>query len=876
VRSLLTRLPRPILVAILLLPTLLLIDTLCYQVTLPVTIDIQHGTGLLTVGSTRISLGKRAEPQTLQFVVYDPLVHEYQIDGSDSTNNRDLDTGYLSQLATSPYYRLQSWMRNLDGTSRWRDLTISSSGRVLQSTTWPGNGAQFTLPATADISIHLQLARPETPRSLNLVLRDGSGLHITLDRNNRQVAVSDLDTSLPIASAFFPLDSAPFAAMIIDTLARILLWAIVLLLAVQCGEMGLGLFLSYYASWRQKRTRSPAISSRIKNASARRTDAGSLPPASLDVETELASVSAPTVVHSSLSDASVSVPTVSIPTISHSPTDASISVSPISMPSVSLLSLSAPSISACLTRMSDNIRASFARLFQALHPLALLALACSLIYVLWIAVKEYQGQPHIYDASAYLFAAKMYASGQLSLPAPPVSQLFPGPFMVIFNGRWFSQYDPGTSLTLVPGIELGVPWLIEPLLGTLALLGIGLIASRLYNRRVATLAVLLGCLSPFYSYLAASYLSHAVALFYLVWGLWALLRFIQGEAGRNLLLCGLCFGMAALTRDLVALLYIALLLPGVVLISWKRGLYRQQFLRRLAWWLALIVIGTIFLTLFLGLNFLLTGSPDTTPRSLFFAGDTWGFGRGIGFYGQHTLAAGLVNLDELLTGLQIDLFGWPFSLTLAFLALPFLIGKAKKTDCFLLLALIVTVGSYIGYFYHGIYLGPRYLFEDLPFLLILTARGILALGAWSLEMRQQLMCWLQGRGRRVPAERYRSSFSLVTLVLVSTLVLCNLLYFLPRQAARYQNYTGLPNTYKLNIGQIYQPPVHHAIVVTDDLVVYQNVLFPLNDPQLKGDVVYAWGYESIQYAQLRKAFPGRTLYLLVINFDGSVSYIPLI
>lgn len=773
------RISRPLRVALLLIPILLLVDALCYQIALPVAINIQRGTGTLTVGSIHVPLGKLSAPQSLRFVAHNPLFHEYQIDGSDSTNNLNLDTNYLSQIASSPYYRFQAWMRDLDGTSRWRNLQIQAGGHLIQSIAWPGNGANFALPATQTLSISLQLQRPETPMSLDLFLENNRALQITLDRNDRLLTVSDLETAQTLVSTFFPIDPAPFAAMVIDTLVRILLWAVALLLTICICEMGIGWIWGHLARAR--------LLARVR---------AYRPPA------------------------------------------------------------------------------LFRRLRLPLPPIAFGALACSLVYVCWIAAQEFQALPHIYDASAYFFAAKMLASGQFSVPAPPASALFPGPFMVVFKGRWFAQYDPGTALTLAAGVWLRVPWLVEPLLGTLALLGIGLIAVRLYDRRVATLAVLLGCLSPFYSYLAASYLSHTIALFYLVWGLWALLRFAQGGSGWNMLLCGIGFGMAALTRDLVALLYIALLVPGILIVTWERGRYKRQRLRRLAGWLILLLIGMIFFCFYLAYNQILTGAPLTTPRNLFNATDVWGFGKGTGFYGQHTLAAGLVNLDELLTSLQIDLFGWPFYLTLAFVAIPFLGGRAKKSDWFLLTALVLTVGSYIGYFYHGIYLGPRYLYEDLPFLLILSARGILLAGAWGLDAFQVAACC----SRRATTEhtvQKRPALSLTVVALVSALVLCNLLYYLPRQARRYQNFTGLPATYLLNTSRIYHPPVHHAIVVTDNLLIYQVVLFPLNDPALKGDVIYAWGETETQFAQLRKDFPGRALYLLTVNFDGSVNYVPL-
>lgn len=904
-KRLLSRIPRPTLVAILLIPILFLTDTLCYQITLPVEIEAQRGSITLTVGSTRLALGKHADLQSLQFAPHNPLIHEYQIDGSDSTNNLDLDTGYLSQVAASPYYRLQSWMRDLAGTSRWRDLEIQANGREIKHMAWPANGAQVPLPGAAHVQIYVQLQRPETPMSLNLALSDGNALQITLDRNNRQITVSDPTSLQTVAHAFFPLDVAPFAAMVIDTLARILLWAALLLLAVQLCELCCGWLLNLL--WKR---RTPPRDLTLIQENCTSDEQVGHEDYSIGVETGRMRASMPntsgTPSRASARDraGARAAPTMdeALGNIGHFLSQAASLVrvarekqkegaflhriirftrKPMDDQQSSYHSRGGPHARSDrrvlharharpITRAHPTL-STISSLFHPLHPVALLALAGSFAYVLWIALVEYQGQPHIYDTSTYVFMAKIYASGQFSVPAPAASKLFPGPFMVIFNGRWFGQYDPGTALTLVPGFWLHAPWLVEPVLGTLALLGIGLIAARLYDRRVATLAVLLGCLSPFYSYLAASYLSHAITLFYLVWGMWALLRFAQGGAGWNMLICGLCFGMAALTRDLVALLYILILVPGVVIVAWKPGKGEQWV--RLKWWLIFLLISMVFFYLYAGFNQLLTGDPLATPRALFFPGDTWGFGRGIGFYGQHTLAAGFVNLDELLTSLQIDLFGWPFYFTLAFVVMPFLTLRATKTDWFLLIALLLTAGSYIGYFYHGIYLGPRYWFEDLLFLLLLSARGILALGAWGVENGRATVNWLRRRTGQARGA-FKPALSIVTLVLVGALLLCNLIYYLPRQAARYQNYTGVASITPLDTSQIYHSPVHHALVITDDLAIYQIVLFSLNDPNLRGDVIYAWGYTSQQYAQLRKAFPGRALYLLVINPDGSVRYIP--
>lgn len=770
---------------VLLLAILLIGDWFCYQIALPVSIDVYQDIAALQVGSQTLPLGQVGIPTRLAFAPHDSVVHEYQLDGTDSTNNFTLDTTYLHTLSSSLYYRFQTWMRDLDGTSRWRNAQIWDNGHLQQTVTWPVNGSSLALPATAALHIEVQLQRPETPMTLDLMLHDGSVLHITLDRNDRYIDVTRANangSNQTIAHVFFPVDALPFAAMVVDFLLRTLLWAVALLIIVFVGETLLGLVV---VLWKNVGTEV----SRPGSTSNRATGRDELVP----------------------------------------------------------------------TATSTTQRLS-------LHPIAFVALSASLIFTVWIALVQYHAEPHIFDAAAYLFSAKIYAQGRLWLPIPPASDRFPGPFMVQLDGRWFTQYPPGTGLTLMPGVWLGVPWLVEPVLGTLALLGIGLIASRLYDRRVATIAVVLGTLSPYYSYLAASYMSHAIALFYLVWGTYALLCFLQGKAGWYLPLAAALFGMGILTRDEVALMYVVLTITSLLLLHWRQ-------LRKYWWhWLipgiAFVGVALIFVGLSLGYNALLTGKLLTTPRSLFFAGDHWGFGQGVGFYGQHTLAAGFVNLDELLTILAIDLFGWPFYFTLAFIALPFLTRRALAVDWLFLGITSIMTGAFIGYFYHGIYLGPRYLFETLPFLLILTARGITILSAIG---KAQCLAISERLSKDISSIGH-SLGGVVTVLLVLGLIACNLLYYLPRQTEVYHNYAGLPANTPLDVDALYHPPLHNAIVVTNDYVLYQIDLFPLNDPMLHDDVIYAFGSSTADYNELAKAFPTRTLYQLVIHSDGSVTY----
>src|SRR5262249_17416212 len=160
-------------------------------------------------------------------------------------------------------------------------------------------------------------------------------------------------------------------------------------------------------------------------------------------------------------------------------------------------------------------------------------------------------------------------------------------------------------------------------------------------------------------------------------------------------------------------LFAGVVIVGAFAMSWRQ--LRYEWRRRLLWGALGMAVAVICYELSLAYNAAVTGNPHLTARMLFAPNDQIGFGDGIGFYGKHTLAAGFVILDQLLTSLAIDLFGWPFYLTLAFIAMPFLMGRTRLADWLMLVGAVLLTGVWILYFYHGIYLGPRFLYEALPF-----------------------------------------------------------------------------------------------------------------------------------------------------------------
>ena len=774
-------------VALGLLATLLILQNTLLALTaerLQVVITPTHET--MIIDGQTLTFPLQGAPDAVLFAAPDPLTREFQIDGTDSTNNFSLDPAAIASIAGTPYYRFQAWMRDSGSYSSWRDVRASAATVATQ----PDGSALVTLTQSSSPArvITATLLRPETPSHIYLRCGGATCGEIVIDRNDRYALGRDLSASGAASNEqriYFPDSPLPFLAEVFYLLTQIGIWSLILLL------LALALTGAYTPAVDALRGRAhdgvvAGMRSFIRWEPFRRVER--------------------------------------LPT--------------------------------WVTSLGRRI------VRDRWDGWALATVLASLGYTLWVALAQYQAQPHILDASAYFFQAKIFASGQLSAPVPHDLAAFQGPFMVARDGRWFAQYPPMTSLLLAIGVALHTPWLVEPLLGTLALWGVFRLGRRFYSGAVAWLAVLLGALSPFYTYLAASYMSHTVALFFTVYFLLMLVRFTQDWNWYDLPLAAVFAVGLLLTREFSAALI------GVVATAFLFGVHWRALRARIAalWPVFCLTFSILIsgLMLYLLYNALQTGSPTLTPRAAFFPGDRYGFGQGIGFYGQHTFAAGMVILDQLLTILLIDLYGWPFYLTLAFLPLAFLRrDSGARWDVFCALLLVLLVGAQAGYFYHGIYLGPRYLFETLPFLLLLTARGVTSLAA------------VLGRVGRVAGSRgaARQVGLAVAGVLLVALVACNLFYYLPRQAQIYRGFTGLPVAMKVDARALYAfHPPQQAIVVTNNWYIYNYILWPLNDPALQDQTLYAYAPTPDVLQRLRAEYPHRALYMAQVAPGGAVTF----
>lgn len=175
------------------------------------------------------------------------------------------------------------------------------------------------------------------------------------------------------------------------------------------------------------------------------------------------------------------------------------------------------------------------------------------------------------DTVSYLFQAKLFAEGKLSVPAPPEHGFSSSPHINILNGKWYSKYPFGNALMLTFGVLINAPWLIPALATGGALFLLYLLVKEMYQKRegapagktVALVAVVLGLISPATLGMGATWFSEPVSRFFLALYLFALIKTLNGtrtSKARLLefgypILSGFALGYAFNTRPLSAVVF---------------------------------------------------------------------------------------------------------------------------------------------------------------------------------------------------------------------------------------------------------------------------------------------------------------------------------
>lgn len=296
------------------------------------------------------------------------------------------------------------------------------------------------------------------------------------------------------------------------------------------------------------------------------------------------------------------------------------------------------------------------RCWQHVAALAMVLLAFSLSAILSRAA--FERLPHLEDELAYLFQARIFASGHITVDIPEPPHAYWQPFVVDYDptGQRFGKYSPGWPMLLTLGVLLAQPWLINSLLSALNVALIYRLGSDLLDPDAGLMAALLLSFSPMALLLNASLMAHTSALTFGLLFMWAFHRLRRRQYWAWAIVAGLALGSLAITRPLPAL---ALALPAIVLsLSRLVRAYRRKHFGRTLRPLLLLAALTILIGLLLPLfNAATTGDPHQNLYTLVWAYDRVGFGDCCGRNG-HTLDKALLHARYDLSLTAADLFGW--------------------------------------------------------------------------------------------------------------------------------------------------------------------------------------------------------------------------
>ncbi len=184
--------------------------------------------------------------------------------------------------------------------------------------------------------------------------------------------------------------------------------------------------------------------------------------------------------------------------------------------------------------------------------------------------------PWVYDESAYLLQARIFAGLHWSVPGPPLPEFFEQ-FHVFVTPQLVPKYPPGHALLLVPGIWLRASALVPLLAGGLTGALLFTVGRRLGNAWVGLLAWAIWITAPEVMQFGPTFMAEttSTASWVVAWTLLARWRDTRGL--RTLVGFSIAAAVAAVIRPVTA---IALLAPAGLWIGWVA--WRERRVRQVA------------------------------------------------------------------------------------------------------------------------------------------------------------------------------------------------------------------------------------------------------------------------------------------------------
>lgn len=483
-----------------------------------------------------------------------------------------------------------------------------------------------------------------------------------------------------------------------------------------------------------------------------------------------------------------------------------------------------------------------------------IAIVLSLITVLvayFVTENYFEAIPHIEDEIAYVWQAKAIAEGKLAVPSPPQPKRFLVPFVVDLDGQRFGKYPLGWPVLLSIGIRLGIRSFVNPLLAGIGVWLTYRLGKKIMGETVGIVAAGLTLVSPFFLMNSGSLLSHTFGLvlsmaFVLAW-LDGFGERISPRGWKATFTAGLTLGLLALTRPWTAL---AVAFPFVfhgLFLIWKGD--RNTRLHVLVVGGVALGIGAITLLW----QYAVTGDALQNPYTLWWSYDKIGFGPGFGRGEQgHSLQKAYINTRYSLRAGYSDLFGWA---RYSWIFLPFgLVAMILRRNWrgLLVAAVFPSLVLFYSAYWVGAWLfGPRYYFEGLFSLTIVSAAGIAWLAGWPTQPGE---AWLEYSG-------WRRLRPLLVLAVVLFLIAGNILFYTP---IRLQGMRGLYGMERADLApfiteqaQEFSPAL---IVVHPERWMEYGVLLELQTPNLDSPFIFIFGGGEQAIGELAEAFPERKIF----------------
>lgn len=368
---------------------------------------------------------------------------------------------------------------------------------------------------------------------------------------------------------------------------------------------------------------------------------------------------------------------------------------------------------------ADDVFGAFDRLARRVSVRTALVAGLVLLGGLLVAVgwHAFRHRPHLIDSIAQLFQARAFALGKMAVPSPELPAFFASQHLVIDAGGWYAQYPPGHAALLAVGVIAGATWIVPVVLSLGSFTLLTLFTRRIYGRETALLTAFLLVLCPFFWFMGASHMNHVSALFFIAAFLYAFARWEDEGRAAWAVLGGAALAAAFLSRpwDAIAI--------GAPFALFGVGVARRR--RAFAAAAGGVAAFLALASLYLAFNAATTGDPLLTGYV-----KLWGESHGLGFHvspwGEaHTPATGLRNEIVDLSLLNVFLFEWPIP-ALWPVALFLLTGRDQGPwDRRLAVGFLALPVAYFFYWHRDAFLGPRFLYAGIAFIVPLTARALL-------------------------------------------------------------------------------------------------------------------------------------------------------